>query len=166
MREPGGSKNSENIRKLILKKNSNFDKLTDLLLYMASRNENYLKLIKKNYKKKIILIDRFVDSTIAYQHYGMGINKKLIDRLNKIILNNLKPDLVFLNIVNKKNLAQRLNLRRKKNRYDLFNYNFYKKVQNGYLKLAKNKKKYFLINSNNSIYENKLKIINKINKIL
>ncbi len=166
LREPGGSKNSENIRKLILKKNSNFDKLTDLFLYMASRNENYLKLIKKNYKKKIILIDRFVDSTIAYQHYGMGINKKLIDRLNKIILNNLKPDLVFLNIVNKKNLAQRLNLRRKKNRYDLFNYNFYKKVQNGYLKLAKNKKKYFLINSNNSIYENKLKIINKINKIL
>ena len=60
---------------------------------MASRNENYLKLIKKNYKKKLILIDRFVDSTIAYQHYGMGINKKLIDRLNKIILNNLKPDL-------------------------------------------------------------------------
>ncbi len=166
LREPGGSKNSENIRKLILKKNSNFDKLTDLFLYMASRNENYLKLIKKNYKKKIILIDRFVDSTIAYQHYGMGINKKLIDRLNKIILNNLKPDLVFLNIVNKKNLAQRLNLRRKKNRYDLFNYNFYKKAQNGYLKLAKNKKKYFLINSNNSIYENKLKIINKINKIL
>ena len=166
LREPGGSKNSENIRKLILKKNSNFDKLTDLFLYMASRNENYLKLIKKNYKKKIILIDRFVDSTIAYQHYGMGINKKLIDRLNKIILNNLKPDLVFLNVVNKKNLTQRLNLRRKKNRYDLFNYNFYKKVQNGYLKLAKNKKKYFLINSNNSIYENKLKIINKINKIL
>ena len=166
LREPGGSKNSENIRKLILKKNSNFDKLTDLFLYMASRNENYLKLIKKNYKKKIILIDRFVDSTIAYQHYGMGINKKLIDRLNKIILNNLKPDLVFLNVVNKKNLTQRLNLRRKKNRYDLFNYNFYKKAQNGYLKLAKNKKKYFLINSNNSIYENKLKIINKINKIL
>ena len=166
LREPGGSKNSENIRKLILKKNSNFDKLTDLFLYMASRNENYLKLIKKNYKKKSILIDRFVDSTIAYQHYGMGINKKLIDRLNKIILNNLKPDLVFLNIVNKKNLAQRLNLRRKKNRYDLFNYNFYKKVQNGYLKLAKNKNKYFLVDSNISIYENKLKIINKIKKIL
>jgi len=166
LREPGGSKNSENIRKLILKKNSNFDKLTDLFLYMASRNENYLKLIKKNYKKKIILIDRFVDSTIAYQHYGMGINKKLIDRLNKIILNNLKPDLVFLNVVNKKNLTQRLNLRRKKNRYDLFNYNFYKKVQNGYLKLAKNKNKYFLVDSNISIYENKLKIINKIKKIL
>ena len=45
-----------------------------------------LNLLKKNYKKKIILIDRFVDSTIAYQHYGMGINKKLIKRLNKYIL--------------------------------------------------------------------------------
>ena len=52
LREPGGSKNSENIRKLILKKNSNFDKLTDLFLYMASRNENYLKLIKKNIRKR------------------------------------------------------------------------------------------------------------------
>ena len=72
-----------------------------------------LNLLKKIIKK-IILIDRFVDSTIAYQHYGMGINKKLIDRLNKIILNNLKPDLVFLNVVNKKNLTQRLNLRRKR----------------------------------------------------
>ena len=52
---PGGSKNSEKIRKLILNKNSNFNKMTDLLLYMASRNENLNNIILKNYKKKIIL---------------------------------------------------------------------------------------------------------------
>ena len=51
-REPGGSKSSEKIRKLILSKNSNFNKLTDLLLYLAARNENYEKIIRKNYKKK------------------------------------------------------------------------------------------------------------------
>ena len=166
LREPGGSKNSEKIRNLILNKKSNFKSLTDLFLYMASRNENYHNIIKKNYKKKIILIDRFVDSTIAYQHHGMKINRKLIDTLNNFILGSLTPDLTFLHTVNKKNLTKRLNLRKTKNRYDLFNYNFYKKVQNGFLKIAKNKKKYLIVDSNKSISDNKIKVINKINKFL
>ena len=63
---------------------------------MAARNENYKSLIKKNYNKKIILIDRFTDSTIAYQHYGMGINKKIILMLNKFILKNIKPNFTLL----------------------------------------------------------------------
>ena len=53
LREPGGSKNSEKIRNLILNKKSNYNRLTDLLLYMAARNENYVCIIKKNYKKKL-----------------------------------------------------------------------------------------------------------------
>ena len=165
-REPGGSKNSERIRNLILDKKSNFKNLTDLFLYMASRNENFHKLIKKNYKKKIILIDRFIDSTIAYQHYGMNINKNLILTLNKHILGKINPDLTFLNIVNKKNLFQRLKKRNKKNRYDLFNYNFYRKVQNGFLKIAKNNKKYIIVDSNKSILDNKSNIIQNLNKLL
>ena len=72
IREPGGSTNSEKIRKLILNQKSNFAVKTDLLLYLAARSEN-INQIKKFYKKKVILIDRFIDSTIAYQHYGMGI---------------------------------------------------------------------------------------------
>ena len=54
-REPGGSKNSEKIRNLILNKSSKFKNLTDLFLYMASRNENYHQIIKKNYKKKVYI---------------------------------------------------------------------------------------------------------------
>ena len=77
IREPGGSPNSEKIRKLILNNRSNFNKETDLLLYLSARSEN-LELIKKNKGKRIILIDRFSDSTIAYQHYGMGVNLKFI----------------------------------------------------------------------------------------
>ena len=122
--------------------------------------------LKKIIKKKIILIDRFVDSTIAYQHFGMNINKTLIKRLNKYILHKISPDLVFVNIVNQKNLVKRLRLRKTKNRYDFFNYNFYDKVQKGFLKLAKNKKKYFIVDSNKTILENKIKIIDKISKIL
>ena len=166
LREPGGSKNSEKIRNLILKKNSNFNKLTDLFLYIAARNENYQSIIKKNYKKKIILIDRFLDSTIAYQHYGMGINKKLIIDLNRFILGNINPTFTFLNIVNMKNLKLRLNKRSLKNRYDNFNINFYKKVQQGYIHLSRNKKKYMIVNSNDHIAENKKIIIKKINSLL
>tara|TARA_B100001175_G_scaffold314316_1_gene323427 strand:+ start:1231 stop:1845 length:615 start_codon:yes stop_codon:yes gene_type:complete len=165
LREPGGSVNSEKIRKMILNNNSNFHKLTDLFLYVASRNENVQSIIKNNYKKKVILIDRFKDSTLAYQHFGMNINKKLINDLNNIVLKNIKPNFTFLNIVNMKNLKQRIN-RRKKNRYDKFNNNFYNRVQKGYIKLAKNKKNYMIINSNNNILENKLKIQKKINSLL
>ena len=85
IREPGGNPKSEKIRKLILNNKSNFNKDTDLLLYMAARSEN-INIIKKSYNKKIILIDRFTDSTIAYQHYGMGVDLNLIETLNKLEL--------------------------------------------------------------------------------
>ena len=166
IREPGGSKNSEKIRKLILNNKSNFDKFTDLLLYMASRNENFNNIILKNYNKKIILIDRFIDSTIAYQHYGMNINEKIIKYINNYILKNIKVNFTFLNTVNKKNLMLRLKKRKNPNRYDKFNYNFYSKVQNGFLKLAKNKKKYLIVNSNFPISKNKKLIINKLEKLI
>jgi len=165
LREPGGSKNSEKIRKFILNNSSNFKNLTDLFLYMAARNENFQNIISKNYKKKLILIDRFTDSTIAYQHYGMNLNKNLIIKLNNIILKNIKPSFTFLNIVSMKNLKLRVN-KRSKNRYDKFDLNFYQKVQKGFIKLSKNKKNYMIINSNNKISENKNIIIKKINSLL
>jgi len=166
IREPGGSQNSEKIRKLILNKKTNFKKFTDLLLYMASRNENFHEIFIKNYNKKIILIDRFLDSTIAYQHYGMGVNLKIIKYINNFILKNVKVDFTFLNIVNKKNLKLRLKKRKNLNRYDKFNYKFYSKVQNGFLKLAKNKKNYLIVDSNLPISLNKRIIINKFKKLI
>ena len=76
-------------RKLILNNKSNFQKNTDLLLYLAARSEN-INYLKKFYKKKIILLDRFTDSTLAYQHFGMGVNLDIIKKINDHILNNLK----------------------------------------------------------------------------
>ena len=166
IREPGGSLNSEKIRKLILDKNSNFDKDTDLLLYLAARNENLCKL-KEYYKKKIILIDRFIDSTIAYQHYGFGVDLKVINYLNSFILKRFKVDFTFLNIVNEKNMLKRLKLRKKLNRYDKFHKRFYKSVQKGFLKIAsKNKKRYQIIDSNLNIKDNETKIINTLSKLI
>ena len=167
IREPGGSNNSEKIRKLILSKKSDFHKNTDLLLYLASRNENIDKLIAKHHRKKIILIDRFIDSTIAYQHYGMGINLNLINLINNFLLKNIKVDYTFLNIVNKKNLFLRLKKRKILNRYDQFDINFYNKVQRGFLKIAMNKKKrYKIINSNLDIKENEHSILEQIKKLV
>ena len=166
IREPGGNVNSEKIRKLILNNKSDFNENTDLLLYMAARSEN-IDLIKNSYKKKVILIDRFTDSTIAYQHYGMGVSINLIKTLNKYLLKNIKVDFTFLNIVNKKNLYERLKKRKSLNRYDRFNMNFYNKVQNGFIKLSKLKKnKYKLINSNLDIKNNEKLILNIIDKLI
>jgi dTMP kinase len=166
IREPGGSKNSEKIRKLILNNKSTFNKYTDLLLYMSARCEN-LELIKKNIGKKIILIDRFSDSTLAYQHYGMGINLKFIKNINDYLLKNINIDFTFLNVVNQKNMKKRLMRRKNLNRYDKFNNNFYEKVQMGFLKILKmNPKKYLKINSNLEINYNEKIILNKINDLI
>ena len=166
IREPGGSINGEKIRRLILDKKSNFNQNTDLLLYLAARSEN-IEILKKNFRKKIILIDRFVDSTVAYQHYGLGANLDLIDLINKYLLKNLRIDFTFLNIVNKRNMVKRLNDRKSLNRYDKFNHQFYKKVQDGFIKLSKkNKRKYLIINSNLDKNENKRLIIDQINKLI
>ena len=166
IREPGGSLNSEKIRRLILNKKSNFNMYTDLLLYLAARSEN-INLIKKSYKKKIILIDRFIDSTIAYQHFGMGVDLKIINLINRFLLKNIKVNFTFLNVVNKKNLFQRLKNRKSLNRYDQFDVNFQNKVQKGFLKLAKsNKKLYKIIDSNLDIKKNEDLIINQIKKLI
>jgi len=166
LREPGGSLNSEKIRNIILNKKSNFNKETDLLLYLAARSEN-ISLLKRYYKKKIILIDRFTDSTVAYQHYGLGVNLNLINTINKYLLKDFKVNFTFLNTVNKKNMIKRLGLRKSLNRYDKFNNNFYQKVQKGFLKISnKDKKRYQIIDSNLDISINKSLIIKIINKLI
>ena len=167
-REPGGTNFSEKLRTLMLNKKSKLNSKTDLFLLMASRSENFDKIIKNNYNKKVILIDRFIDSTLAYQHYGMGLEKDLIINMNNFLLGNLKPNFTFLSVVNKKNMRERIKLRKNTNKYDNFKYNFYNKVQKGFLKLSrKNKSKYLILDSNKDslkIIENK--IINKIDNIL
>ncbi len=166
IREPGGNKNSEKIRKLILDNKSTFNKHTDLLLYLSSRSEN-IDLINKNNEKFIILIDRFTDSTLAYQHYGMGVNMKFINMVNNFLLKDIKVTFTFLNLVNQKNMKLRLAKRKKLNRYDKFNSVFYKNVQDGFLMIAKkNPKKYMKIDSNIDIIKNKKIILDKIDNLI
>jgi len=166
IREPGGSINSEKIRKLILNSKSSFNKETDLLLYLSARSEN-IEMIKKNAGKKIILIDRFSDSTIAYQHYGMGVDLKFIQNINNYLLKNIKIDFTFLNTVNPSNMKKRLIERKKLNRYDKFDSKFYNKVQKGFLKLLKaNPKEYIKIDSNVDVAVNENIILKKIKNLI
>ena len=166
LREPGGCVSSEKIRNLILSKKSRFNPLTDLLLYNAARNENINTIIKNNYKKKIIIIDRFIYSTIAYQHYGMGLDLKLINSLNKKILNKIKIDHIFFHNVKINTMIERVGKRKFKNRYDVFKADFYKKVQNGYNKIFKKMKNITTIDSNRPLKENTDQVIKKIAKLI
>jgi len=168
LREPGGSKEAESIRNFLLKnENKKFDSFTDTLLYLAARNENFLKKIKRFYKKKVIICDRFTDSTLAYQHYGLGVKKKVIDYINKEIIGSIKADFTFLMYLNVNKSISRISNRKIKNRYDKFNKSFYIRVQNGFLKIAnKNKLKYMTINSSNEFKTNQRIIFNKVKKLI
>jgi len=156
-REPGGTKSAELIRNLILKDYFNksqkekFDKYTDTLLYLAARNEHVKsKILPALNKKKIVICDRFIDSTLAYQVYGKKVNYNFINDIHKTILGNLKPDLIFVLKVPSKVAKKRLKKRKTTNRYDNFSKSFYDKAQKAFVKIAKNKKNYFILNSSNN----------------
>ena len=174
-REPGGTRSAESIRSLILKDYFNkkqkekFDIYTDTLLYLAARNKHIKNKIKPALKKKkIVICDRFIDSTIAYQVYGKKVKKSFIDNIHKSILRGVKSDITFVLKVSSKSSKLRLKKRKTKNRYDNFPQSFYTKAQNSFLKIAKNKRNYFVLNSslNNSDLEKKIfSIVSKFLKI-
>ena len=173
-REPGGTPSAEIIRNLILKDYYNFkakekfNKYTDTLLYLAARNEHIINKIAPSIKKgKIVISDRYIDSTFAYQVYGKGVNKKFIQNIHKFILMNIKPDITFILKVKYDISKKRLKKRKTKNRYDKFSRSFYIQTQKAFLKIAKNKRNYYILDASNdtpdlekkilSIIKNKLK---------
>ncbi len=175
-REPGGTKGAEIIRKIILTdyfyKNpkEKFNKYTDTLLYLAARNEHIINKIKPALKKrKVVICDRFIDSTLAYQVHGKNVDKKMINLIHNYILKGIKPNLTFILKVKIEKALKRLNKRKNKNRYDKFSKNFYVKVQNSFIKIAKsNKRRYVILDNtqdNNKIesiiFQNFLKALNR-----
>jgi len=149
-REPGGCSGSEMIRRLILNgKENKFTKTTDTLLYLAARNEHIeKKIIPALKKKQIIICDRFIDSTYAYQVYANNVDNKLVDLNHKIILRKIKPDLTFILNLTIEKAFLRVKKRKKLNRYDKFSKKFYQKAQKGFLKIAKLNKKRCVIVDN------------------
>ena len=172
-REPGGTKTAELIRNLILKdyfsksNKEKFDKYTDTLLYLAARNEHVKNRIKPALKKnKVVICDRFVDSTIAYQVYGKKVDFNFINNIHKIILEGLKPNIVFILKVSKNSSKRRLLKRRTKNRYDNFPQSFYSKAQRSFIKISKDKKNYFVMDSSKNDDTLEKRIFNIVSKKL
>jgi dTMP kinase len=136
LREPGGTKASEKIRGILLDhKNDSISPMSEMLLYMAARvqlvNEIILPALRKG---KIVICDRFLDSTICYQGYGLGIDIGIIKSLGEYSTSGLKPDLtIFLNLPLKKGLKHRENT---KDRIERRSFAYHSRVLKGYFNLA------------------------------
>lgn len=138
-REPGGTRIGEQIRAITHSlENVDLDSKTEAYLMAASRAQHVAEIIKPALEKgKIVVCDRFVDSSIAYQGYGRGLSADTIRDLNRLAVNDVVPDLVILLDVP---VAMGLALREgsvKKDRMDLQQKDFYQRVYQGYLELAK-----------------------------
>ena len=168
-REPGGTLFSEKIRNLMLDKKTNISPLTEFFLLMAARNEHIISKINFYLKKNFIIIcDRFFYSTLAYQHYLEGMDKKFIFSIQKKIYNKIHPDITFLIDLNKKESKVRINKRAKKtNRFDKLSSYHFNKIRNGFIKISKMyKNKIVLIKGSKSLNEIQNEINTKTLKIL
>ena len=165
-RKPGGCKTAENIRRLIFSKKANqFDSLTDYYLMCASRNEHIHKLLLRAKKeKKIIICDRFVDSTYAYQVVGKNINKQFNEINQNYILKGLKADLTIILKSSFTSIIDRIKKRKKNNKFDKLKIKFYKKAQNAYIDIAKKNKNYYIFDSSKNTPELEEKIFNLVSK--
>ncbi len=141
LREPGGTKVSEKIRQILLDtENKSLTSETELLLYMASRSQTVSEVIKPALEGgQIVVCDRFLDSTIVYQGYGLGMDIKLIKSLGNFVTAGIKPDLTILLDLP---LEEALNgIHREKDRIENRSLEYHRKVKNGYLKLARQEPK-------------------------
>jgi dTMP kinase len=140
IREPGGDRIAEKIRKVLLsEKNFGMTPLSELLLYEASRAQLTQKVILPALEAgKVVVCDRYFDSTLAYQGYGRGLDGRMIERLNEISSFGVSPDLtVLLDVPLKTSLQRREKEKRKKDRLEKERVQFHRKTREGYLEIAR-----------------------------
>ena len=165
-REPGGTKIGEKLRKIILDKKENITPSEEILLLMSARLNHINNVILPSLKKgKIVISDRFADSTFVYQGYVNNFGLKKTLDLHKNLLNNFLPTKTFLFILNSNEINRRLKLRKNKNKYDKINKDFHNKVIRGYKKISKNNKRFYTIDATKSITSISEQIIKEIIKL-
>jgi dTMP kinase len=167
--EPGGTQIGLKIRDLLLSvENRKMTPVSELLLYNASRAQHIKEVILPALKKGFIVItDRFIDSTKAYQGYGRGIDLKLIEFLEKIVTEDIRPDLTLLLDLDVKIGLKRNRGINKTDRLELEDVKFHKRVREGYLKIAaKELERIKLIDATESIEEIHRKIIGIVTDVV
>lgn len=137
--EPGGTSIGLRIREVLLKvEHSEMHSLTELLLYNASRCQHIHELILPSLEAgKVVITDRFSDSTLAYQGYGRGLDLNLIETLDRIVTGGLKPDLTLLLDIDVETGLRRNRGANKVDRLELEDIAFHRKVKAGYLEIAR-----------------------------
>ena len=144
--EPGGTQLGLKIRNILLHSEMNISPETETMLYMASRAQLVREVVQPALKaKKVVICDRWIDATIAYQGYGLGVDLKWIQAITKEVTDGLKPNLtLFLDLPTKTGL-QRVMQRGKKDRIEKRSIQFHNKVRRGYLALAKKNSRFKVI---------------------
>ena len=169
-REPGGCTESENIRNLLVKGNINkWDPITESLLHNAARREHIKNIIKPALlKNKIVICDRYIDSTMAYQGIGQGVNLNFLNILSKEITENILANITFIFDIDPDISLKRAKKRDKNinNRYENFDISFHRNIRNYFKSLINTNKRYILIDASNSIEEIHLKILKSINDLI
>jgi dTMP kinase len=167
--EPGGTRISLKIRDMLLSvENKEITPITELLLYNASRAQHLKEVILPVLKKcGIVITDRFADSTVAYQGYGRGIDLKLIESLERMVTEGIKPDITLLLDLDVETGLLRNKGINKTDRFELEDLEFHKKVRDGYLQIAaREPERIKLIDASGSIEEIHRKIIKIITDFL
>jgi dTMP kinase len=160
-REPGGTKVGEMVRNILLDKNNNIANRTELLLYLASRSQNTKDIILPALKKnKIVICDRYIDSSIVYQGFGRGINIETIKFLNEFATYEVIPDITFVMIIDKESYEKRKGIQ---DRIESSGSEFLKRVLNGYETLKSfGEDRFTFIDANRSVKD----IFDRIKKII
>ncbi len=163
-REPGGTLAGEKIRNILIDENiEKLEPITELLLNFAARSEHIEKLIKPALKaKKIVIIDRFFDSSYAYQGFGFGLGKDIVDQIRKSAIKDFAPQISFLIDLPVETAFLRIKNRADNNRYEKLDLEFHQKVYKGYLELAKEDPRLVIIDGTKSQEEILQTIIAKI----
>jgi len=165
-REPGGTKFAESLRNLILKIKSDINIDEEILMLMAARSHHINKVIKPALSQgKLVISDRFADSTFVYQGHvnKFGLQKAKI--LHKNILKNFLPNKTFLFELSTSNILARLKKRKSKNKYDKLDKKFHNQVNRGY-KIISNNKRFIKLDASKPIKSIHKKIIIHINSII
>ena len=165
-REPGGTNIAEEIRKIIVKNNYNLNKVSELLLIYAARNEHLKDTIIPSLDKgHVILCDRFLDSTFVYQVQGKKIDPKIFEYFNKLIIKNYKPEITFIIDIDPIiGIERSLELNKKETKYEKLPLSFHEKVRKDFITLSKKDERFKLIDGNKSIIEIHKEIIMIINE--
>lgn len=148
LREPGGTEISEQIRQILLnKKNLKMTQISELLLFSASRAQLVSEVIKPALAKgTIVITDRFVDSTTAYQGYGRGLHHGGVKGINAIATNGLMPKRTFfIDITVNEMHERRQGSRQETDRMEMSNEDFYNRVRDGYHQIAKEEPSRFIV---------------------